>query len=102
MVTNVPTMRVMAVSMDAHADTDATNMNAHYGSVRRACTQQGQGKNRSDKGFHDNSLSRDASSAWFADIGVDGSRCYEKPQDHRSFQIIQTDTLLDVFFGSER
>jgi hypothetical protein len=41
--TNVVMTIVMAVTMDAHADTDATNMNADYGSIDRAYTQQGQG-----------------------------------------------------------
>jgi hypothetical protein len=45
---------VMVVTVAADADTDGTNMNADDGGVRRACTQQGQGKNRGDKGFHDN------------------------------------------------
>jgi hypothetical protein len=60
---------VMVVTVAADADTDGTNMNADDGGVRRACTQQGQGENRGDKGFHDDSLSRGASSASFADTG---------------------------------
>jgi len=77
MATNVVMTIVMAVTVDAHADTDATNLNAYYGSVGRACAQQGQGKNRGDKGFHDSSLSGDASSASFADADVDSSPVME-------------------------
>ena len=80
------------VVMGADADTDGTNMNADDGGVRRARTQQGQGKNRGDKGFHGDSLSRGASSASFADTGVDGSRWYGKPRDRHSFKIVQADT----------
>jgi hypothetical protein len=39
----VVAMIVMAMDADAHAN--ATNMNADNGSVRRAGTQQGEGKN---------------------------------------------------------
>jgi hypothetical protein len=88
----VMTIMMMVVTVAADADTDGTNMNADDGGVRRACTQQGQGENRGDKGFHDDSLSRGASSASFADTGVDGSRWYGKPPDHHSFKIVQADT----------
>jgi hypothetical protein len=74
MATNVVMTIVMAVTMDANAHADATNINADDGGVGRTCTQQGQGKNRSDEGFHNSSLSGDASSASFADFGTDGSR----------------------------
>jgi hypothetical protein len=42
------------------------------------------------------SLSRDASSASFAEIGADGSRYHGKPRDHGSFKAVQTDTLLEL------
>jgi hypothetical protein len=71
MVTIVTMMIVMAVDADAHAD--GTNINTDDGGVGDARTQQGQGKNRSDKGFHNSSLSRDANSASFAGLGVDGN-----------------------------
>jgi hypothetical protein len=35
---------VMTVTVDAHADPDASNMNADCGGADSACTQQGQGK----------------------------------------------------------
>jgi hypothetical protein len=69
---NRSTLNVMAVTMDANAHTDATNMNADDGGIGRARTQQGQRKNRSDKCFHGGSLSRNAHappspvSAWMA------------------------------------
>jgi hypothetical protein len=76
MATNGPMngapLDVMAVTMDANAHTDATNMNTDDGGIGYARTQQGQGKNRRDKGFHDGSLSKNARlasspvSAWMA------------------------------------
>jgi hypothetical protein len=76
MATNRPmngsTLNVMAVTMDANAHTDATNMNADDGGIGHARTQQGQDKDRSDKSFHNGSLSRSAHtppspvSAWMA------------------------------------
>jgi hypothetical protein len=90
---------VMVVAVAADADTDGTNMNADDGGVRRACTQQGEGKNRGDKSFHGDSLSRDASSASFADTGVDGSRWYGKPPDHHSFKFVQADTTYSAVKG---
>jgi hypothetical protein len=83
---------VMIMTMGADADADGANMNTDDGGVRRACTQQGEGKNRGDKSFHGDSLSRGASSASFADTGVDGSRWYGKPPDRHSFKIVQADT----------
>jgi hypothetical protein len=70
MAADVMVTIVMAMP-NADAHTDATNMNADDSGVGRARTQQGQGKNRSDKCFHDSSLPRNASSASFADLGVD-------------------------------
>ena len=81
--------------MDAHADTDATHMDADDSRVGSARTQQGQGKNRSDKDLHDKSLSRDASSplspasAWMV------VALYGKLLARHSFKIVQIDTLLD-------
>ena len=89
MAANVVMTIVMAVTMDANADTDATNMNADDGGVRRACTQQGEGKNRGDKGFHNESFSRNASSASFAVSAWMACRCYGKLEAGLSFQIVQ-------------
>jgi hypothetical protein len=71
--TNVVMTVVMAVTMDSDAHADGADINSDDGGVGDACTQQGQGKNRSDKGFHNDSLSRDASSASFAGLGVEGN-----------------------------
>jgi hypothetical protein len=70
-IVTIVMMIMMAVDADAHAD--RTNINADDGGVGGARTQQGEGKNRSDKGFHNSSLSRDANSASFAGLGVDGN-----------------------------
>jgi hypothetical protein len=70
-MTIVTMMIVMAMDADAYAD--GTNINTDDGGIGDASTQQGQGKNRSNKGFHSSSLSRDANSASFAGLGVDSN-----------------------------
>jgi hypothetical protein len=95
MATNVM-MTIMVAMTNADVHTDAANMNADDSGVGRARTQQGQGKNRSDKCFHSDSLSRDVSSTSFAGLGVDGGHWYGKPGTNHSFQTVQTDTLLEL------